>query len=223
MRPGLGRRRVHLRRRLVHLRQGDRCWQVRSARWRWSLRWWRGRRRGAGGTIGLAPQAGPQPGSEPARGTGRELREEWDAVLCASHGLGTGCGIWRVTRASARLGPGAVLGERASLREGVDFGERASLGERPSLGERVDLRDPANQREQASLRCRPGWRDGRRVRVAQAVEARIGIVRDLERPGIWRSSGMWRDHPRWTLFRFGPRLGGGDRRRGIALRYLGPW
>ena len=201
----------------MHLRQGDRCWQVRSARWRWSLRWWRGRRRGAGGAIGLAAQAGPQPGSEPARGTGRELRQGWGAVLCASHGLGTGCGIWPVTSASARLGPGAVLGERA------DFGERAGLGERPSLRERVDFRDPANQREQASLRCRPGWRDGRRVWLAQAAEARIGIVRDLERHGIWRSRGIRRDHPRWALLRFGRRVGGGDRRRGIALRSVGPW
>ena len=217
----LRRGRVHLRRGRVHLSHG-RCCQVRSAHWRRSLRWWRGRRRGVGGAIGLAPQAGPQPGSEPARGTGRELKEGWGAVLCASHRLGTGCGIWPVTSASARLGPGAFLGERASLREGARLREGADFGERASLGERVDLRDPANQREQASLRCRPGWRDGRRVRLAQAVEARIGIVRDLERPGIWRSRRKWRDHPRWALLCFRLRLGG-DRRHGVALRSLGPW
>ena len=47
-------------------------------------------------------------------------------------------------------------------------------------------------------------------------------MRDLERPGILRSRRMRRDHPRWTLARFEPRLGGGAGRCGVRLRSAGP-
>ena len=175
----------------VRLSRG-RCWQVRSAHWRRSLRWWRGRAPRSRRHDRACAQAGPQPGSEPAHGTGRELRSGWGAAPCTSHGLGTGCGIWPMTSASAWLGPGAVLGERAASGKGPDLGERASLRERaasgngPTFGIRRISGSrlawvPARMAGWAARAARPGRGGQDRNRARPRAPWHLALLRDMAR------------------------------------------